>query len=501
MAGIGFELRRLSAKGGIAAPLSSALHGASVVAGPWLLTIAAMAMLQRFLDITTPQAFALQSMIIYVFCISLIATAPVIAASQQLLAADLWASRFGRIRTLYLLTMVLCAIAGAAAGLVVFSSIFGFTGNDLLTSMLSVSATSIVWPAVAFAATAKAFRTITFGFFCGLVVAIAATLAALRLGSGPMVQAFAFANGLALAASFITVAVLRTFPSPAADLRAVLKTIARTAFDKRTIITGACFAVLAIWIDSIIVWASPYGTRVSSGLTTAPLYDSALFTARLTMLPGLIFHLISIDTHWFTAMHKFLGAIEGHGTLRKIEDLADRLRSLTNASMTRLMVIQGAATLMLLFLAPVYLPASGLAYIQMTTLRYGILGAFFHVVFFVASTLVLNCGREKAFTRLQLLFLTLNAIATASTLAFPITFLGMGYMGAAMLTAIAALFVLDRSLKQLTEETFADALAGSRRLASGPGLLARIWFSVTNSVRLRWQRRPDPNPQHGRTHS
>lgn len=482
MAGIGFELRRLSTKGGIAAPLSSALHGASVVAGPWLLTVTAMAMLQRLLDSTSPQAFTLQSIIIYIFCISLIATAPVIAASQRLVAEDLYSSQFEDIRTVYLLTVLLCAGAGVAGGFLVFGALFGFKPEDLLIGVLAVAIASMVWPAVAFAATVKAFKTITFGFFCGLAVALAATLAMVRVGATPALQAFAFATGLGLAASFITLAVLRTFVFPATGLRKVLRRMAQTAFHKRTVTLGAGLAVVAIWTDSMIVWASPYSTRMSIGLSTAPHYDSALFIARLTMLPGLVYHLVAIDTSWFNAIRKFLAAIEGHGTLRKIEEQAAKLFELTNSSMSRLIAVQGAATLVLLFLAPVYVPASGLAFVQMSTLRFGILGAFFHVVFFVASTLVLNCGREKAFMRLQLLFLVLNAAATTITLSLPAAYLGMGYLAAATLSAIAALLALNNALKRLTQETFEDALSNSRRHAFAPGFFARFLKIASNLI-------------------
>ena len=500
MAGIGFELRRLSTRGGIAAPLSSALHGASVVAGPWLLTVTAMAMLQRLLDSTSPQAFTLQSIIIYIFCISLIATAPVITASQRLVAEELYTSRFEEIRNVYLLTVVLCVAAGAAGGLLVFGVLFRFGPNDLLLGVLAVATASMVWPAVAFASTVKAFKTITFGFFVGLAVALAATLAMLRIGADPALQAFAFSTGLGLAASFITLAVLRTFVSPAGELRSTLRKLARTAHRKRIIILGAGLSVVAIWADSMIVWASPYGTRMSIGLSTAPHYDSALFIARLTMLPGLIYHLVSIDTSWFSAIRRFLSAIAGHGTLRKIEEQAGHLLELTNSSMVRLIVVQGAATLVLLFLAPVYLPASGLAYVQMSTLRFGILGAFFHVLFFVASTLVLNCGRERAFMRLQLLFLVLNVSATALTLALPTAYLGMGYLAAATLGAIAALFALNNALKRLTQETFEDALSDSRQPVFVPGFAARILATTTNRI-FSAMKIPMPNLSNGRKSS
>ncbi len=409
MAGIGFELRRMSARSGLAAPLSTAFHGASVVAGPWLLTVAAMAVLQKLLGADRPEAFTLQSIIIYMFCISLIATAPVIAAAQRLVAEHLYAGRFDGVRSIYLLTALLCALAGASASAAVFGVLFRFPLQDVLISLLAVGTASTVWPAVSFAATVKTVKTITFGFFCGLVVAIAATLAVVRCGAGPALQAFAFATGLGLAAAFISTAVLRTFALPATELRAALRSIAGMAVRRRAAIIGATLAVLAIWIDSIIVWASPYATRTPLGLVTTPRYDSALFIARLTMLPGLIVYLVAIDTSWFTAIRRFLTAIEGHSTLLRIEEQAARLRALTNASMLRLIVVQGSAGILFLFLAPVYVPLSGLAYLQMSTLRFGLMGAFFHVLFFVASTLVLNCGREASFMRLQLMFLTLNA--------------------------------------------------------------------------------------------
>ena len=468
MAGIGFELQRLSARGGVAPPLSSALHGAVVVAGPWLLTVGAMALLQRLIGIETSEAFTLQSIVIYLFCISLIATAPAIAASLRLVSDDLYLSRFENVRAVYLCTAVLCAACGAIAGALVFGGALGFGMADLLPCVLAVSIASLLWPAVAFATTVRAFRTITIGFVCGLAAGVGATVAAHRWHAGAGLEALAFASGLGLASSFITTAVLRTFPFPARRLAAAFGAIAGMAILRPAVVLGGTLAVAGIWVNSIVVWTSPAATEVPLGLATAPPYDSALFIARLTMLPGLVFHLISVDTRWSVAIRRFLGSIDTHRTLRQIENEASRLRSLTSRCLLRLMLVQGVASLVFLFLAPVYVPMTGLAYVQMPTLRFGLLGAFFHVIFFVASTFVFNCGRERSFLVLQIIFVVLNAGATAATLAFPDPPLGAGYFVAATLSAIAALAVLDRSLGRLTHLTFENALADSRRTPRKP---------------------------------
>lgn len=473
MAGIGFELRRLSAKGGFAAPLSSAVHGATIVAGPWLLTVIAMGLLQRLIGIDTTEAFTLQSIIIYLFCISLIATAPVIAASMRLVSDALYMLRFEDVRAIYLCTVILCAASGAAAATLVFGVFFGFEIRNLIPSVFAASLASLLWPATAFASTVRAFRTITVGFICGLFVAVCATLAAPSWHAGAALEALAFASGLGLASSFVSTAILRTFAFPARDLSSVFRSILRMMVDRCSIVLGATFAAIAIWIDSLVVWGSSVGTEVPIGLTTAPSYDSALFVARLTMLPGLVLYLVSIDTDWFVAIRRFLTAINDHRTLRQIEDQLVSFRSLTSICLLRLMVIQGAATIISLFLAPLYVPLTGLGYMQMSTLRFGLLGAFFHVIFFVASALVVNCGRERSFLVLQMLFLVLNAGATALTLALPQLLLGVGYFAAATLSAIAALLMLERSLAQLTYLTFADALEDSRRIAPKP--LFALW--------------------------
>ena len=468
MAGIGFELQRLSSRGDVSAPLSSALHGAVVVAGPWLLTVWAMALLQRLIGLQTAEAFTLQSIVIYLFCISLIATAPAVAAALRLVSDDFYLSRFEDVPAVYLCTVVLCAACGGIAGALVFGGALGFGMADLLPCALAAGIASLLWPAVAFATTVRAFRTITVGFVCGLAAGVGATVAAHRWQAGAGLEALAFASGLGLASTFITTVVLRTFPFPVRQLRKTISAIAGMAILRPSVVLGGTLAVAGIWIDSIIVWTSSAATEVPLGLATAPPYDSALFIARLTMLPGLVFHLISVDTRWSLAIRRFLGSIDAHRTLRQIENEASRLRSLTSRCLLRLILVQGIASLVFLFLAPVYVPMTGLAYVQMPTLRFGLLGAFFHVIFFVASTLVLNCGRERSFLILQVIFVVLNAGATAATLAFPEPPLGAGYFVAATLSAVAALAVLDRSLERLTHLTFEGALADSRRTPRKP---------------------------------
>ena len=201
------------------------------------------------------------------------------------------------------------------------------------------------------------------------------------------------------------------------------------------------------------------GRSAGSGLWTAPLYDSAMFIARLSMLPGLVTFLLAVDTSVHQRTRDFMVTVEEHGTLRRIGERLEDLASTAHATLTRLIVLQAVTCAILVIVAPAIIGPVNLQYQQVGVLRFGLLGALFHTIFIAASTLVLHFGRGGAYLVLQSVFLAANACATAASLALSEQLLGLGYLLGTAASAVAALWVLQRMLSRLDYLTFHGALA------------------------------------------
>lgn len=469
MAGIGFALRRLAREEGVLRPVASAGHGAVVAAGPWILTVAALGIVQRNLPRTGQDAYDLQALIIYQFCLSLVVTAPILAAALRLAADDLYLRQPERVRETFLAALLASVAATVAVALLVLGLGFGWRGAPLAAALASAGATGAIWPATAFCAATRDFGSITRAFAVGLALAVAGTLAGAGAGLPPAFQALLFAAGLWTTALWLGSRILATFPAAVPALRPPLARIAGTARRHPFAVAGAALAMVGIWADSWIMWFGPAGLAVASGLPTAPFYDSAMFVARLAMLPGLVLFLGSVDTGVFLALRRFLGTIENHGSLARIEREGAELSAQTNRLLVRLILAQATLTVVAVALAPAVVGPAGLLFQQLGILRFGTIAALFHVVFFAASTLLVLLGRERRFFLAQGAFLALNTLATTATIRLGPETYGAGYLAAATLAAILATRMLQGALRDIVYLTFADALAKARRPA-GAGL-------------------------------
>ncbi|GGD90327.1 pellicle/biofilm biosynthesis Wzx-like polysaccharide transporter PelG [Aureimonas endophytica] len=485
MAGIGFELRRMAREEGLLRPVASAGHGAFVAAGPWLLTILALKLVQAYLPASKAAAYDLQSLIIHVFCLSLLATGPVVTAGLRLCADDLYLGRPGRIRAVYLATQLVATLAGAALAFVVLGLVFGWRGEGLLAGCAATAATAGVWPAAAFGNAIRELGAITRAFVAGLGLSVAATLLAAEHGLGADVQALAFAAGLWLAGLLLTARILATFPAPMTSLAAPLRLLLGTFAARRAVVLGALASVVALWIDSWIFWLGPAGHVSASGLPTAPFYDSAMFVARLTMLPGLVLFVGAVDTGVFAAMRRFLETIEGHGTLARIEAERRALTEATNRLLLRLILVQALVSAIVVMLAPALVAPAGLLFQQVALLRYGALGAFFTTVFFAATTLLLLLGQEKRFLLAQVSFLAANAAGAVVTLRLGEIYYGFGALAAAAVAAVLAVALLHDALERVTLHTFERALDGARRPKPAAVRAPSRWPPVLAALRAR----------------
>ncbi|MCI5077073.1 exopolysaccharide Pel transporter PelG [Oricola sp.] len=464
MAGIGFRLDRLSREDGLLGPVASIGHGAAVIAGPWLLAVVALKLINLNLihSDMVEQAFSLQATLIYLFFISLVAAAPITAFAIRLVSDDLFEDRKADVSAIYLLSLIAAALTGAVLAFCIYAGVFDLKGEALAAAILAAAVISMVWPAAAFCAAMQDYRTVTVAFVLGFGFSVAATIGVVGLGGGIAVQTLAFAFGLGLASLWLSSSILSHFAAPVVSVSRPLKRLLSAMSRYRAIGAGAGFGVLAIWIDSIVVWLSPFGDAALNGLPTSPFYDSAMFISRLTMLPGLVVFLTSVDSDWFVRMQAFLGAMRNHETLDHIEARSAELKHGAEAGIFRLVGAQMIAALVLTVLAPALVEPLALQYQQIALFRVGTLGAAFYVVFFAATTLVLNCGRDRAFLSLQALFLVLNVAATLLFLRFGQDYLGFGFFAASAIAAVIALATLNDTLDRLVFLTFSYALRSAR---------------------------------------
>jgi uncharacterized membrane protein len=249
---------------------------------------------------------------------------------------------------------------------------------------------------------------------------------------------------------------------------------------------GGLVAAIAIWIDKWFVWLGPAGVVHQSGLIHAPLYDSAMFTAYLAIIPALSLFMTHVETTFFEKYRHYYEAINSHATLRQIEQNARSLEQGTLHSLTQIILIQAAICLIVAVGAPSVVKAIGLNYQQVGILRFGALGALFQFIFLATTSLLLFFERYTHFLYLQILFLVLQGVLTAVTVWLGTSYYGLGNLITCVFSGLTALAVLTYTLRNLTYITFIVRNSGKSN-AAGAILLIRsapgLHITTTGVVR------------------
>jgi uncharacterized membrane protein len=456
MAGIGFRLRSLGEQDNLLAPMASIGHSAIIATGPWIYTVIALSLINAWVAELAPipliEGFRL--LVIYAFAISLAATAPVVIVATRLLGDAIYLHSYARIRSLFVAALLVSGGVTACASFLIYALLFGLPARFIVAGVSSCSVVGLIWVSLAFCGAVRNYRGITLGFLAGLCVAVLGAVWAAGYRGGPMAMVWAFDAGLMVIFCVLTSQVLTTFPQQGTTVLEALRLLCSGMRRFWRLALGSLLASIAIWIDKWVIWAGPDRVTHESGLVHAPLYDSAMFTACLAIIPALSLFVTHVETTFFEHYRFYYNAIKDNATLSQIEDNARALEEVTTRSLTQITLVQAALCAIVALSAPSIVGAMGLHFQQVGVLRLGALGVLFQFVFIATTTLLLFFERHSQFLFLQAIFLILQGGLTAVTVTLGATYYGFGYLIACVGCGLAALAMLEHTMRNLTFITF-----------------------------------------------
>ena len=473
MAGIGFQLRKLSRQDTLSSVVAAVGHAAVIAAGPWLFTIMSLAAItlstERVAGLETLAAFRI--VIIYAFAVSLVLTAPVTIVATRLVADALWLKRPQDVRPLLL------AAYGISLGVVCVGSLLLIlffqppktTAAALFAGSMLVG---LIWVVLSFCGAVRDYRGVTISFLFGLIVSVLASIGAAILGAGSAGIAFGFLSGLTVTFFGLTWRVISTFPQPVPDPLHGFQALNRGFADYWRLALGAFAGTAGVWIDKWIFWFSPASEQLSVGLVHAPLYDSAMFIASLGIIPALSAFVLRLETDFFERYQQYYATISSHGTFSQIEDARKRLHAFTLDNLTLITVAQIGICAVLALTAPLIIDALGLQFRQVAILRYGALGAVFQFIFIACSAMLLFFDRRPLYLGLQCMFLALMTGLTLVSVRLGEDYYGVGYFLACLIAAFIAYRCADRTFGNLNYLTF---VGNNPSIQASSALRRRSW--------------------------
>jgi uncharacterized membrane protein len=462
MAGIGFELERMSRVGGVGGVACAAIHGTVISSGPWLMTILAMSILQGWTSeqLSAGDRVGLQTIIIYAFSAAFVIAAPLAMATVRMVSDRIFLRQHDAVPNFLLGALTWAAVLSLLAGSLIFGLLASLPpAQTYLATAILVLLTQISIVGAILTAT-KRHGLILASYASGMICT--ALLIAIFPSSDPNMLLLPIACGLLLTLLPLTRAIALDFnPRPVwpqgsgADVRKV----AYIGF------TGLANAS-AVLVDKWLLWLAPGSIAALGVLRLNEINDSASFVGLTTTIPALALILIVSENRFETAFSRMLGGCTGTARLDRIEQARQALARVIMQDLRLLVTVQGAIALVCWVLAPEIFRLLDLDARGIFAFRLTVVGVVFHVMAIYVATAL---SYYDLFGRILMIWTTFILIsATATILSWEIGFpgYGLGYLSGAVAAASLSLALLADSTLRLNYLLFVrnnPAVVGQRR--------------------------------------
>lgn len=451
MAGIGFVLRRLMKKREISGLVLAYFHATLATCGPWLFTVAALGsfffLFQNWSQPLEVENF--RAAILYNFSFSLVFSGPLILISTRYLADSIYTKQLKDAPGLLLGSLILLFAFSlpCVTCFYLFYTEFSLAFN--IMAILNFLIITGIWLLSVFISAVRYYRSVTFSFLVGMIVAVlSATYLGTFFSSAGMLAGFNL--GLSFILSVLIALVFAEYPRTSQHLFGFI-----TYFKKywELALTGL-FYNLAIWIDKWIMWFAPQAEKLPNGLIMFPDYDSAMFAAYLTIIPGMAMFLVSQETAFYEVYLKYFRSIKDNGNLSQIQNSYQDITSSFIDSGRNILLLQASICISAIFLAPYLFKMLDMNFIKLGIFRYGVLGSTFQILLVFLTILLSYFDYRKGVLFIHFFFLVSNALFTYITMHMGFPFYGIGYFLSTLLTFFVAAVVVERYLQKLPYHTF-----------------------------------------------
>jgi uncharacterized membrane protein len=383
MAGIGFELRKVLAEGGIARFLAVGLAGTALVAGPWLLSVLGIFLIQRFASSLLSEAPALfLSTIVYCYAFSLIIMSGLHYVFTRWISDLIYEKKEREVGSALLACVLLVGAGSALIGLggVLPLRLSGAVSSPLLFSVFAVLlfvGINLNWLLMSFISLLKRYFGILLIYLAGSLVSFLGVFILGRsAATGGALLGYAAGQWLIVIALYVM--TLRRFPPGKARLPFL--EFGRLLRRFRLLFLSGTLYAWAMWADKVVFWFV-FGRRAPGGwMSIYDPFDIPVFFSMLTLIPGLIYFTVQGETSFYPRLSDFLVSLR-EGTYHRIQEKKYTMIRVMNAGLYELALLQGITTAVAVLLAPAI--ASGLfgGGVDIRVLRLTLVAVFFHAVF------------------------------------------------------------------------------------------------------------------------
>jgi uncharacterized membrane protein len=222
----------------------------------------------------------------------------------------------------------------------------------------------------------------------------------------------------------------------------------KTYFIKyRLLFLTGVFYYWAIWADKIIFWFTRGGQIGDTFFRLYETYDVIVYFTNLTMIPGLVFFVISTETDFYVLLRRFLVSL-GTGRYSEIQKRKYAMVGGMKSSLVEQSLFQGIITFAMIMLAPVLYPLFSDAGHEVFRITSG--AVFFHLIFLTLMNFLFYVENYRRTLEVALTFFVINAGLSLGShlLNLPIP-AGTSYLLGAAVGSALAFPRLSRSIRTI----------------------------------------------------
>ncbi len=464
MAGVGFNLRKLVQRDDLLGIITGFFYSTWVTAGPWILTIVSLFLIIWISDVAGYQTIAeFRLIVIYNFAFSLAFTAPVFMVVTRYLADLVFSageespdgkrsgeSALDKVPGMLLGSVVLVFVSQFPLVAVFYLWYVEIEPAVRVAAMVNYFLVAGLWVVAVYLTALKAYHVISATFLVGLILSL--LLAWLFAGTYSLAgMLMGFSIGLAVIMFGLIAYIFSEYTSDSREPFGFIRYFRRYW----ELALAGLFYNLAIWVDKWIMWLyAPEREMIIPGMPSYPDYDAAMFLAYLSIIPGLAMFVISVETNFFMQYLRFYRDIQKHVNFERIQRNLTRITASLTSGLRSMIVLQGGIVVLLLLLSPRLYELIGFSYTQIGMFRFGVLGAFFHVLLVMQFIILTYFDFRRLVLALQGLFLVTNIIFTFVSLNMGFPFYGAGYFASTLVTFAVTYLAMVRYVGELPYRTF-----------------------------------------------
>jgi uncharacterized membrane protein len=458
MAGIGFELKRVLRQGGVVRFLGVSLAGTAIVAGPWLLSVLGIFLIQRYARLAISEAPVLFSAVIVsssAFSLVIFSGLHYVFTRQvsDLIYEEKNREAGAALLSCVLVTFVLASVI-AAAGILPFrlDGVVSRPGLFMVSAGALFVATCLNWVLMSFISLLRSYTGILMTYLGGSLVSFLGTfLLGGAFATGGAILGYAVGQWMTTIVLYaMTLARFRpSRPRPAALFSYLVR--------YRVLFLAGLFYAWATWADKVVFWFA-LGARVrGTWLRVFDPYDLPIFFSILTLIPGLIYFTIETETAFYPRLREFLRSVSSDTYQRIQEKKYTMIRSL-GAGLRGQAALQGIVSVVLILAASTLGPALFGPGINVPALRATLAAVFFHALFLslLIFLFYLELYGHAAVSTLVFFFVNLAASVLTARLG-DLRLLGAGYLFGGLSGSVMAGIFLIRALRRFDHILFIRA--------------------------------------------